>query len=273
MLAHDFKNIFLGKYKIFAFDSKELNITNLISIKKEINNIKPDIVLNFAAYTKVDDAEDIWKKINMDVNALWVYNLAKITAQKNIEFITISTDYVFSWENKLWYNENDSIKYPVNQYGMAKYLWEQLALSENHNTVIIRTSWLYWWWIEYRNFVNTMILLWNKLDTLNVINDQFWSPTNCKDLSLAIWKVIKNIWNYRWKKLHFSNSTENSWISWYDFAKEIFTQTWIKVDLKSCNSSEFPTKAKRPTFSKLINNSNIYLRGWKEGLKDYLNNL
>ena len=272
MLAHDFIEIFYNKYEIFALNSSELNITNLENINQKILDIKPDIVLNCAAYTKVDDAEDIWMKINYDVNTLWVYNLAKITNKYNIDLITISTDYVFNWKNENWYNENDE-QDPINEYWMAKYLWEKLALAENKNSIIIRTSWLYWWWKKYKNFVNTIINLWKKLDTLKVINDQFWNPTNAKDLSKAIWEVIDNIWKYRWTKLHFSNYTEWKGITWYEFAKEIFKQSWIKINLEPCDSEEFPTKAKRPQCSKLLNNSNIVLRDWKEGIKDYLDNL
>ena len=272
MLAHDFNELFSSRHEISSLDSKQLNITNLKEIKNKINEIKPDIVLNCAAYTAVDDAEDIWMKINYDVNALWIYNLAKITNYNNIDLITISTDYIFSGKNKNWYNENEIIN-PINQYWMAKYLWEKLSQEENKNTIIIRTSWLYWWWKEYKNFVNTMINLWNKLDSLKVINDQFWNPTNCKDLSIAISEIIEKIWEYRWKKLHFSNSTENNGVTWYDFAKEIFKQEKIDIALNACDSSEFPTKAKRPNFSKLINNSNITLRDWRKGLRDYLDNL
>jgi len=297
MLAHDFNELFYDKYNIYALNSKELDITNLEKIEEKINEINPDIVLNFAAYTAVDDAEDIWRKINYDVNTLWAYNLAKITNKYNIWFITISTDYVFgsplSVSPKgqgelserqerdalglrevatiLGYNESDK-KNPINQYWMAKYLGEELSKKENKNSIIIRTSWLYWWWKNYKNFVNTMINLWNKLDNLKVINDQFWNPTNCKDLSFAIWNIIDNIWEHNWKVFHFSNETSWNWITWYDFAKEIFKITWIKINLEPCTSEEFPTKAKRPAFSKLINNSDIILRDWKSGLEDYLDN-
>jgi len=271
MLAHHFIELFSGKYKIFALDSKELDITNIENIEKKVLEINPNIVLNFAAYTRVDDAEDIWKKINYDINALWVYNLAKITNKYNLDFITISTDYIFDGTKESWYNENDE-KNPINQYWMAKYLWVELSKKENKNSIIIRTSWLYWGWKNYKNFVNTIITLWNKLDNLKIINDQFWNPTNCKDLSIAIWKVIDDIWKYNWKILHFSNETSWNWITWYEFAKEIFKQKWINIELNPCKSSEFPTKAKRPSFSKLINNSDIVKRNRKEGLRDYLEN-
>jgi len=198
MLATDFAKLYSETYELIYTDYKELDITNIHAIEKMVKEMKPEIIINFAAYTAVDDAEDIWMRMNYDVNTLWVYNLAKVSNTSWIDFITISSDYVFSWENELGYNEDDKITNPVNQYWMAKYISEKLSKQENKNTVIIRTSWLYWWWSEYKNFVNTMISLWNKLDSLKVINDQFWNPTNAKDISEAIGKVIVNIEKYRW---------------------------------------------------------------------------
>ena len=273
MLATDFAKLFSETYELIYTDYKELDITDIFAIEKKVEEIKPEIIINLAAYTAVDDAEDIWMKMNYDVNTLWVYNLAKVSKNCWADFITISSDYVFSWEKEEWYNEDDKITNPVNQYWMAKYLSEKLSKQENEDTIIIRTSWLYGGWSEYKNFVNTMISLWNKLDSLKVINDQFWNPTNAKDISEAIWKLITNIEKYRGQVLHFSNTTEWKWISWYDFASEIFKLEWISVELIACDTSEFLTKAKRPSFSKLVNNSDIQLRGWKEWLMDYLSSL
>jgi dTDP-4-dehydrorhamnose reductase len=208
---------------------------------------------------------------NYNINTLWVYNLAKITNKYNIDFITISTDYVFDGLNKNWYNENEKCN-PINGYWMAKYLWESLALSENKNSIIIRTSWLYGWWKRFKNFVNTMIKLSENHNELKVINDQFWIPTYTYDLSEAISKVIEKKSIYRWKIFHFSNSSKES-ISWFDFASKIFKITWKDIKINPCNSEEYKTKAKRPDFSVLLNNSKIILRDWKEGLKDYINKI
>jgi len=270
MLANDFLIVSSLLFETFWFDKNDLDVTNEEKIKEKIDEINPDIVLNLSAYTNVDDAEDIWMKKNYEINALWVYNLAKITAEKKIDFITISTDYVFDWKNENWYDENFS-ENPINQYWMAKFLWEKLAKKENKNSIIIRTSWLYWWWTEFKNFVNTMLKLWNSKKNLKIINDQFWSPTHCKDLSKAICELIENIWENRWKVFHFSNKTEWKWISWFDFANEIFSQSWIKIKTIPCNSSEYKTKASRPTFSKMNNNSEIRLQDWKKWLSEYLN--
>ena len=124
MLATEFLEKFSDEYKIFWFDSDEMDITKSSEIEKKIFVIQPDLVLNLAAYTNVDDAEDIWEELNLAVNSDWVKNLAEICWKNWIDFITISTDFVFNWEKEDWYNEND-LQNPVNQYWFAKFLWEK----------------------------------------------------------------------------------------------------------------------------------------------------
>jgi len=271
MLASDFIKYQSKKFKITWYDKKQLDITNIENIENIILKDKPDIILNCAAYTNVDNAEDIWKKLNYDINTMWVYTLAKITNKYNIDFITISTDYVFDWKKDNWYNEND-ICNPLNNYGMSKYVWEKMALQENKNTIIIRTSWLYGWWKEFKNFVNTILKLSEIKDELKIVNDQFWIPTYTKDLTFAIVELITKIKKNRWNILHFSNSWNKS-ITWFDFADEIVKLTSRSIKLNSCSSEEFKTKAKRPKHSLLINNSSIKLRNWGEGLRNYLYSL
>ncbi len=268
MLGTDFIKHFGKTFEILALDKNNGDITNSTSMEALIKSKMPDIIVNFAAYTNVEDAEDIEKKTNFDVNTLWVYNLAKLSAKYDIDFITISTDYVFDGSKKEWYIENDVCN-PINSYGTAKYLWEQLARQENPNSIIIRTSRLYGWGKEFKNFVNTILNLWENRDEIKVVNDQFGSPTYTIDLCEAIEKIINNIENYKWKILHFCNYTKENGISWFEFAEEIFRVAEIKTRLTPCSSQEFVTKAPRPQCSKLANWSNIHLRDWKEGLDEY----
>ncbi len=271
MLAYDFQKFLHDEFEIIWYDKTTLDITNINSIESIILKIKPDIVLNCSAYTKVDDAEDIWKVFNYEINTLWVYNLAKITNKYNINFITISTDYVFDGKNEFGYNEFD-ICNPINNYWMSKFLWETLALQENKNSIIIRTSWLYWWGNQFKNFVNTMLKLAETKTELKIVNDQFWIPTYTKDLCFAIKEVINEINVFYWQILHFSNSSDKL-ITWFDFTNEIFKLSDIKIKTTPCSSLEFITKAKRPNFSIMNNNSKIKLRDWKDWLRDYLENL
>lgn len=272
MLAIDFKKFVWDEFEIFWFDKNSLDITNISNIEKIISEVNPDMILNCAAYTQVDSAEDEGRLLNFQINTLGVYNLAKLSNKYSIDFITISTDYVFDGENRTGYNETDDCN-PINAYWMSKYLWEKLALQENKNSIIIRTSWLYGWWKEYKNFVNTMLKLSESRNELKVVNDQFWLPTYTKDLCYAIMECIENIWNYKWQILHFSNSSNWSWVTWFDFASEIFKLAWKEINLIPCSSLDFVTKAKRPKFSLMLNNSEIKLRDWKDGVRDYLNNL
>lgn len=271
MLASDFVKYCWKFFEIFAFDKQELDITKSENIENIISKIKPDIILNCAAYTAVDDAEDIWKLLNYHINTLWVYNLAKIANKYNSDFITLSSDYVFDGRKQDWYNEYDICK-PINEYGMSKYLGEILAKEENENTIIIRTSWLYGWWESSKNFVNTILKLSQIKNELKIINEQFWLPTYTKDLNFALKEIIENIWEFRWNTLHLSNSWKEG-ISWFDFANEIGTIRKIPIKITPCSEDEYPTKAKRPKYSFIKNNSRIILRSWKEWLKDYLNNL
>lgn len=269
MLAYDLMPILKQKYDVIWYDREKFDITNISQIKEVLTQEKIDLVVNCAAYTDVEKAEDEWRLLNYQVNSLWVYNLAKICNKLNIDLIHISTDYVFDGDKKEWYLPNDEVN-PINEYWMAKYLWEQLLKTENKNAIIIRTSWLYWGWKQFRNFVNTMITLAETRKELKIVWDQFGNPTYTKDLSTAILDIIWNIDTYKGKILHCTNQTENNGISWYDFAKEIFNLSWIEIKLNKCGSDEFVTKAIRPKYSKLINDSNICIRDWKEWLRDYL---
>ena len=142
MLAYDFVRTQCDKYEIIAVDREECDITSFESVMQSIALHSPDILLNCAAYTAVDDAEDIGMKVCFDVNTLGTLNLAKATSVFGIEFITISTDYVFDGLNETGYLPTDECN-PIGVYGMSKYLGEQLAIDENPRTMIVRTSWLY----------------------------------------------------------------------------------------------------------------------------------
>lgn len=269
MLGTDFIKQFGKTFEIVPLDKNNGDITDRTSMEELIKKIIPDIIVNFAAYTNVEAAEDTWRKMNFDVNSLWVHNLAKLSAEHAIDLITISTDYVFDGSKKEWYTE-DNICNPINSYGMAKYLWEQLAQQENPESIIIRTSRLYWWGKEFKNFVNTIINLWTNRDEVKVVNDQMGAPTYTIDLCEAIAKIINNTEDYKWKILHFCNQTKDDGISWFEFAEEICKVAGVTTKLTPCSSQEFVTKAPRPQCSKLINWSDIHLRDWKEWLHEYL---
>lgn len=270
MLASDFQRYYTS-WEIFACDKEECNITDRKSILRAIEKYNPDVIINCAAYTNVEQAEDIGKISNYEINTFWVYELAKISFEKHIDFITFSTDYVFDGEKEKWYDEND-ICNPLNQYAMSKYLWERLALKENPNTIIIRTSWLYGGGKEYKNFVNTIAQKLLQGAELNIVSDQYGFPTYTKDLVQAVEKCMKLRENYIWKILHLSNSGDKP-VSWFEFAQKISVFLWWgQWNIKPCRSQDYSTKAKRPLHSILKNSSEIFLPNWEESLKEYIDN-
>ncbi len=271
MLAYDFVRTQREKYDIIAVDREECDITSFESVMQCIALHSPDILLNCAAYTAVDDAEDIGMKTCFDVNTLGVLHLAKATSVFGIEFITISTDYVFNWLKETGYLPADECN-PIGVYGMSKYLGEKLAIDENPRTMIVRTSWLYGGEIwMFQNFVNTMLRLSETRSELKVVNDQHGIPTSCVDLSFAIAELIERTFDQDeiGGIFHLSNTCEQGNITWADFARSIFQISDRETRVIDCTSSQYPTKAKRPQWSILLNDSDILLPDWKIGLKWY----
>ncbi|MDC0965233.1 dTDP-4-dehydrorhamnose reductase [Candidatus Thioglobus sp.] len=258
------KFIFVGR--------EELDLSNNNSIIDYFDNHdKFDIVINSAAYTAVDKAEEEQELANQ-VNHLAVKQLAEIANKQQTKLIHISTDYVFDGESDKPYLELDATN-PINVYGKTKLAGEQV-LKEimPTNAIIIRTSRVY---SEYgNNFVKTMLKLSKERNELNVVSDQIGSPTYATDLAEAILKIISNK-NYQNKGqpteiYHYSNKGE---ISWYDFTKEIFKLAKIDCKVSPITTKQYPTPARRPRNSPLDNNKimqffNINVSFWKDSLKE-----
>lgn len=272
MLAHDFIPIAEAKWhEIIAVDRDECDITDIDAIRKTTMAVNPDVILNLSAYTDVESAEDIGKKANFLVNTLGVGYLATVAKECQCDFITISTDYVFDGEKEEWYTPEDEPN-PINEYGLAKYMGERLARTEYPESIIIRTSWLYGWGKNFKNFVNTMLRLSETRDTLRVVEDQYGSPTNTITLSESILNILQNIEKYKGEILHITDTTEWKGISWCEFATEIMRIAGRKTTIVPCSSEEYPMKAKRPKWSKLINRDCFMIRDWKNALKLYIDN-
>lgn len=264
MLAYDFFKYQKENFEIILLWLEDCDITNFASILQNIALYNPDVLLNCAAHTAVDDAENIDKKANYDINALGVYFLARATSAFGVDFITISTDYVFDGKNPNGYTISDEPN-PINNYGMAKYLGEKLALDANPETKIIRTSWLYGGeilqnssekypntekWI-YKNFVNTMLFLSSKYSEIKVVDDQFGRPTDCRDLSEFIAKIINDEEDYE-NFFHFSSPCERFSLTWADFAEKIFEKYQKNIRVIRVSSEEYSATAERPKYSVLL---------------------
>jgi dTDP-4-dehydrorhamnose reductase len=254
--------VFVGRGELDL--SQEEGVANYFN-----NNDKFDIIINCAAYTAVDKAEEEQELANQ-VNHLAVKQLAKIANKQQAKLIHISTDYVFDGESNKPYTETDTTN-PINAYGRTKLAGEK-ALQEAmpDNAIIIRSSWVY---SEYgNNFVKTMLRLGKERDGISVVDDQIGSPTYATDLAGVILTIINNK-DYQNKEnptetYHYSNEGE---ISWYDFAKEIFKTAKIDCKVNPINTEQYPAPAKRPK-NTLMNQGKIKrvfglnTRYWKKAL-------
>ena len=236
--------------QLFSLDKNQFDLSKTNSIKKNLENIKPDFIINCGAYTNVDMAEDEKEKV-MNINAISV---------NGGNLIQISTDYVFNGLTSNSYKVNDKVS-PINQYGVSKAKAEefiQKILGDTNQAVIIRTSWLMG--TTGKNFLLTMLKLHQTRKELDVVSDQISCPTSTKTLAEACWRVIKlkmegNIYNFNFMPiLHWS---DNGIASWYDIAiaiGEISAKNGL-VNLPAfvnpIKSENYPTKAKRPNFSLL----------------------
>ena len=248
----------------------ELDLSNKSSIDNYFNNNdKFDIIINCAAYTAVDKAEEEQELANQ-VNHLAVKRLAQIAKNQQAKLIHISTDYVFDGESDNPYTETD-VTNPINVYGKTKLAGEK-ALQEIMPTdaIIIRTSWVY---SEYgNNFVSTMLRVGKERDEINVVSDQIGSPTYAADLANAILRII-DIKDYQDKGqsteiYHYSNEGE---ISWYDFAKEIFKMAKIDCKVNPVTTNKYPFAAKRPKSAildnhKIIDTFDLQIVDWRAAL-------
>lgn len=257
-------------YPHFHFTDREtLDITNAAEVKIfiEANNI--DIIINCAAYTAVDKAED--DQTNADtLNHLAVKNLAQIAKEKNIKLIHVSTDYVFNGKNFRPYIESDPTE-PQGVYGATKLAGEKALQAINpKNAIIIRTSWVY---SSYgANFVKTMLRLGKERDELGVIFDQVGTPTYARDLAETILEILPKVVNEQVEVYHYSNEGV---CSWYDFAKAIFELSNIKCNVKPIETKEYPTPATRPHYSllnkaKIKSEYSIAIPYWRESLVECL---
>ncbi|MDR2836206.1 MAG: dTDP-4-dehydrorhamnose reductase [Bacteroidales bacterium] len=248
----------------FVFtDIDELDITDYQQIEEKFAKEKPNIVINCAAYTNVEQAE-IDTENAYKINAEATKFLAKCAKNIKAKFIHISTDYVFDGNKNTPYTEED-IPNPISVYGKSKLEGEINAVQENPKTLIIRTSWLY---SEYgKNFALSIIKASETRNQLKVVYDQIGTPTYAGDLAIAILAICNyyfdiNRWHYG-----IYNFSNQGVASWYDFAKTLLYMSEDNIEIIPILTNEFPTKAKRPIFSvlnknKIINTFGLEIPDW-----------
>ncbi len=252
------------KGEVISLSREELDITDLNMVKEVINNIKPDVIINCAAYTNVDGCESDFKGA-FQVNALGPRNLAIAAKEANSKLLHISTDYVFDGKGTSPYKEYDRIN-PKSVYGKTKALGDDYVREFCDKYFIVRTSWLYGRF--GKNFVYTISNLGDKNDSIKVVNDQLGNPTNCEDLAYNILKLIVT------EEYGIYHCTGEGICSWYDFAVEIIKLKGCNCKVEPCTTEEYPRPAKRPSYSALDNlmlqcTIGNTMRYWKDALKDF----
>ena len=254
----------------FFVTRNELDITNEELVKHYFDDKSFDFVVNCAAYTAVDKAEDEQESAYL-VNAKATEFLAKITNEKKIPFIHVSTDYVFDGTASQPRMETDQTN-PIGVYGQTKLEGENLALKNNPKTIILRTAWVYSRFGN--NFVKTMLRLFQEKESISVVADQIGSPTNAIDLADAILEIISTD-ELTYGIFNYSNEGK---CSWFEFAQKIKEFSSSTIEINPVPTSAYPTKAKRPAFSLLDKTKikevyQLTIPNWEDSLKKELKHL
>lgn len=251
-------------------DVQELDLTNAKAVDSYVANNEITHIVNCAAYTAVDRAEEE-KMLCAAVNTDAVKNLAMAADANGAKIIHISTDYVFDGTNHRPYRESDKVN-PISQYGTTKRKGETLLLALAPQAIIIRTAWLYS--AHGKNFVKTMLRLADSQPEIKVVCDQIGTPTFARDLARAVVKVLQS---HQWVPgiYHF---TDEGAASWYDFAKAIFRIAGKDVKVTPIPTEDYPTPASRPSYSILDRTRikatyGIEIPHWEEALADCLRQL
>jgi len=259
-------------YSFLFTDVEELDITDREKSDHFIRETEPDVIINCAAYTAVDKAEEEPEKA-MWLNRDAVSNLAGACDKYDCFMVQISTDFVFDGENSIPYREED-IPCPMSVYGLSKLDGEEALMACLQKGMIIRTSWLYSSFGN--NFVKTILKKAKETGHLNVVDDQVGSPTYARDLARTILNILPSAMAVQQLELfHFAN--EGS-CSWYEFAREIVALAKIECKIDPVKTGHYPAKAKRPAYS-VLNASlikgryGITIPDWKESLAKCLSEL
>ena len=266
--------------ELICLDKIQFDLSKINNIKKNLEDIKPDFIINCGAYTNVDKAEDE-KETVMNINSESVKEIALYLKKNGGNLIQISSDYVFDGLSSIAYKVKDKVC-PINKYGLSKAKSEkfiQEILGDTNQGMVIRTSWLMG--PTSKNFLLTMIKLHQTKKEFNVVSDQISCPTSTKTLAQACWKAIK----LKADKIHLKDNfmpilhwCDNGIASWYDVAIAIgeisskYGLVNFPAFINPIKSENYPTKAKRPSFSLLDCNSSrefLDLKGeyWRKSLE------
>ncbi|MBX9993193.1 dTDP-4-dehydrorhamnose reductase [Priestia aryabhattai] len=267
-LGKELVELFTAKgFEVYGFGRDKMDITNQAQVQEVLSTLKPNIVIHSAAHTQVDLAESEPEQA-FSINAYGTRNVAVAAEAVGAKLVYVSTDYVFDGTNDEPYNEFSPTS-PLGVYGKSKLAGEQFVRDLHSKFFIVRTSWVYG--KHGANFVKTMLKLGKERKELSVVADQRGCPTYTLDLANAILELVDT---QKYGVYHVSNSGS---CSWYEFAKEIFEISEMKVQVNSCTTADFPRPAARPANSVFEHmsiklNSFSPIRPWKEALRSFLKN-
>lgn len=250
--------------------SREMDISDAEAVKRVITAYHPDAIIHCAAYTAVDKAEDDYGRA-MDVNAKGTLAIAKAAKEIAAKMLYVSTDYVFNGQGTEPFTV-DAATAPLNVYGLTKLFGEEAVQMELSKYFIVRISWVFG--KNGNNFIKTMLKVGKTHPELRVVNDQIGTPTYTYDLACLLVDMIETD-----KYGYYHATNEGGYISWYDFACEIFRQAGYSTKVTPVTTAEYGlSKAKRPfnsrlDKSKLTENGFTPLPDWKDALKRYLEEL
>jgi len=256
-------------FKFFFTDKEDLDITKTDKLEKFVKSNKINCIINCAAYTSVDQAENDKPNATL-LNATAVKNMAEIASQANALLIHFSSDYVFDGKNFKPYTENDTAA-PKTIYGKTKLDGEIEVIFNAKRALIFRTSWLYSSFGN--NFVKTIFEKAKSSKSLDVVFDQIGTPTYARDLAMAVLNIIPKV-NPKIRTEIYNYSNEGV-ASWYDFAWEIVAMSGFKCKVNPILTKDYPTPAQRPSFS-LLNKSKVKkdfsleIPHWKDSLQECL---
>lgn len=265
-LGHDvMEELALRGHTGVGVDVEEMDITDAQAVDRGIRQAQADGVIHCAAYTAVDAAEDE-PEVCMKVNAEGTENIARVCRELDLPMMYISTDYVFDGEGERPWEPDDPCD-PLNVYGKSKYLGELAVQKYLEKYYIVRIAWVFG--VNGKNFIKAMLNKAKTTDQVKVVDDQVGSPTYTRDLAVLVVDMMETD--------HYGvyHATNEGICTWYEFAKEIFAQAGIAMEVTPISADEYPAKAKRPHNSRM-DKSRLDEKGfrrlptWQDALKRYL---
>ncbi|MFC4807913.1 dTDP-4-dehydrorhamnose reductase [Paenibacillus sp. GCM10023250] len=267
-LGHEVVNLFSASHEVLGLGRKQLDISDETQCVEVFEAYKPDVVIHCAAFTDVDLAESE-QELAFRTNETGTRNVARASASIGATLCYISTDYVFDGKASKPYGEYAATD-PQTVYGKSKRAGELAVQMSSARYFIVRTSWVYGH--NGKNFVKTILKLAQERERLEVVNDQFGSPTYTKDLACFLLQLIHS------EQYGIYHATNTGICSWYDFALAIMEETGFNVEMKPCSTHDFPRPAPRPRYSALAHtaihaNGLEDLRPWRIALEEFLKSL